>query len=204
MKNKSLISNISIVLVLILALSACTQPSGSKDKPGSFNYNNHSYKIVKTASSWFDAKNAAIAAGGYLVNISDSAENAKIYSELNKYIAASEYSKSVAVNGGGATYVWLGANDIKTEGTWKWTDNKVEFWKGGRAGSVVDGQYNNWGKNRNGQQKEPDNAGNKQDAAGIALTPWPKSGSLGQKSQWNDVNITNKLFYVIEFNQIQE
>lgn len=205
MKNKKINLSISILVLLAFALSACTSPSGGgENKPGSFNYNNHSYKIIKTASNWFTAKNAALAAGGYLVNISDSAENAKIYSELNKYVAASEYSKSVAINGGGATYIWIGANDIKAEGTWKWTNNKVEFWKGGSAGSIVAGQYNNWGKRKNGQHSEPDNSGNKQDAAGIALTQWPKSGSLGQKSQWNDVNITNELFYVIEFNQIQE
>lgn len=208
MKNKVLIISILILAAIVIALSACTEPSGGggEDTLGSFDYNNHSYQIIKTPSTWFTAKIAAIAAGGYLVHIDSASENAKIYAELVEYVKISEFSNTVATDGGKASYVWTGANDIAKEGTWKWTNDKLEFWKGSKTGSAVSGQYNNWGT-RNGQQYEPDNykhQGKDQDGAGIALTQWPKNnGVLGIASQWNDIDIENKLFYIIEFDQIK-
>jgi len=191
----------SLLALLVFFVSACTPPSSDDENhPGSFTYNGHSYKIVKTASAWFDAKKAALDEGGYLVHISSAAEDAKIYAELVKFISNTEFSKTTAPDGGMAAYVWIGANDIKTEGTWKWTNDKQIFWQGDKTGKAANGQYNNWGTTA--QQNEPDNFQNKQDAAAIALTEWPKgSGSLGKKSQWNDVDISNKLFYVIEFDK---
>lgn len=206
MKNKILTTGILFLTAMVTILSACSAAAGGggEDTPGSFNYNNHSYKIIKSPKNWFDAKTAAIAAGGYLVHIESADEDAKIYSELVKYIKNSEFANTVANDGGNASYVWIGANDIKTEGDWKWTDNKLRFWTGNKNGQAVSGRYNNWGK-KNGRQNEPDNWKNMQDAAGIALTQWPKSsGSLGSKSQWNDIDINNKLFYVIEFDQIRK
>ena len=41
---------------------------------------------------------------------------------------------------------------------------------------------------------EPDNWNN-QDGLAIALTNWP----LGQAGQWNDVFITNRLYFIIEY-----
>ena len=165
-----------------------------------FTYHGHTYKIVKTARTWQNASAAAHADGGYLANIGSIAENHEIYSRLYRYIAKTDYASTVASNGGGASYVWIGGNDIDTEGTWVWEDNSQTFWSGGVGGAPVNGRYSNWGRDTGEVQHEPDNAGN-QDAAAIALTEWQLgSGNLGQASQWNDLKVADTLFYVVEYN----
>ena len=83
----------------------------------SFNYNGHTYEVVKENKNWTDAAACAVARNGYLAEISDANENAAIFNELsnNAGITLSQTSTS---NGGGAAYVWIGGNDITTEGTW--------------------------------------------------------------------------------------
>ncbi|HHO55425.1 MAG TPA: DUF5011 domain-containing protein [Trueperaceae bacterium] len=167
----------------------------------SFKYNGHSYEIVKTARSWQAAYDDAHNKGGFLAEINSEAENAEIYSRLNRYISQSEYAGSVASNGGTATYVWLGASDAAQEGKWLWINANTQFWSGSKTGNSVGGLYSNWGKDTNLTLHEPDNASN-QDAAAIALTRWPiSSGSLGQTSQWNDLIATDPLYYIIEFTE---
>ena len=168
-----------------------------------FSYNGHSYKIVKTARSWQDASTAAHNDRGYLANIGSIAENHEIYSRLYRYITQGEYpnTDTTPANGGGASYVWIGGNDLpdaQSEGTWIWENNNINFWSGGVAGNAVGGLYSNWGRDTNENPHEPDNANN-QDAAGIALTRWPiSSGNLGQASQWNDLIADTELYSIIE------
>ena len=50
--------------------------------------------------------------------------------------------------------------------------------------------YNNWGN-------EPDNW-NQQDALGLSLNGWP----LGVAGEWNDVDHTNTLYFVVEYSGI--
>ena len=172
----------------------------------SFTYNGHAYKIVKNALSWQDASAAAHADGGYLANIGSIAENHEIYSRLNRYIDASEYANTKAINGGEASYVWIGANDTATEGTWVWENSSQAFWSGIRDGAPLNGLYSNWGRRVSDKsQMEPDNAGNAQDAAGIAITQWQLNvGNLGQPSQWNDVSGDSTLYYIVEYDNQEE
>ena len=169
-----------------------------------FTYNGHTYKIVKTALSWQDASDAAHADGGYLANIGSIAENHEIYSRLNRYIEDAEYAGTKASNGGEASYVWIGANDLTTEGTWVWENSGKQFWSGIRDGNSVNGLYSNWGRNTSEVQREPDNAGN-QDAAAMAITEWQLgSGNLGQSSQWNDLKTADALYYIVEYANQEE
>lgn len=174
--------------------------TSTRSSTATFAYDGHTYEIVKNTLSWQDASADAHTKGGYLANIGSIAENHEIYSRLNRYIEDTEYAQTVASNGGGASYVWIGANDLGTEGTWIWEDNAQQFWSGGTGGASVGGLYSNWGRSTDEVQHEPDNASN-QDAAAMALTRWPiGSGSLGQASQWNDLIATDELYYIIEYN----
>lgn len=155
-----------------------------------FTYNGSVYEVVRENKTWGEAASCAVERGGYLAEINDSTEQDAVYAEvlLNAGITA---SNTVAPDGGGASYVWIGGNDIGTEGEWTWDgDNDGsgdQFWQGTTSGSPIGGLYNNWGN-------EPDDFGG-QDGLGLAITNWP----LGVSGQWNDVDDVNTLYYVIEY-----
>jgi hypothetical protein len=157
-----------------------------------FTFDGHTYEVITSGLTWEGASTAAQnktmnGAPGYLARIDSAEENTEIFSQLSNNVDQADYQNTSAPDGGGASYVWLGANDIQTEGEWIWVDNGVQFWRGDSAGSAVGALYNNWGQ-------EPDDFDG-QDAAGIALSDWP----FGVAGQWNDVDTGNTLFYIIEY-----
>ncbi len=170
----------------------------------SFNYNGHTYEVVKERKNWTDAAACAVARKGYLAEINDAAENAAIFNQLSNN-AGITTSNTIPNNGGGAAYVWIGGNDITTEGTWVWdgdnTGTSSQFWSGTYlSGTVSNNAYNNWGTT-GGTQNEPDDyqAGQPgQDGLAIALTNWP----YGVAGQWNDITHTEIIFYLIEHNTV--
>jgi len=150
-------------------------------------YEGHKYLIFKTEKNYAEAKAAAEAVSieelSSLVVVDSAAETDFIFDLLT-----TNNIRSVAEDGGGAVYAWLGASDSVTEGVWQWVD-----------GSTLN--YNNWGATDG--YSEPDNwdsrgAGSgytgQQDYAAIALTDWP----VGSAGQWNDVDGVNSLAYVVE------
>ena len=126
--------------------------------------------------------------GGYLTEINSQQEQDTIFMHVNN--ASIIANNTVAPDGGGASYLWIGGNDITVEGNWVWDGNNdmtsTQFWQGTSSGVPIGGLYNNWGN-------EPDDF-NGQDALGLAYTNWP----LGVAGQWNDVDTGNTLYYIIE------
>lgn len=166
-----------------------------------FNYNGKNYAVVKEQKSWTAAVACARELGYVLVHINDSAEQNAIADTIINGANVSPSYTTVA-DGGGAAYVWIGATDKGTEGQWQWdgddTLSAVDFWTGqGNAGSnngsPVQGAYNNWGNAINGAPAEPDDF-NGQDGGSMALQNWP----FGKAFQWNDIDLSNQLYYVIE------
>lgn len=168
-----------------------------------FHWSGKKYEVVKEQQSWDSAAACAAKRGGYLAQIGSQAENDTIF---NAIVGAASVSPTytTAPDGGGIAYVWIGATDKKTEGAWLWdgdgNDTGVNFWNGqGTAGAgggtAAGGAYNNWGRNAGGTIQEPDDFAGMQDAAGMALASWP----YGSPKQWNDINRTNTLYYVIEY-----
>lgn len=156
----------------------------------SFVYNGNTYEIIKENKTWIDAAACAMERGGYLTEINDASEQDAIFTELNTN-ANIIAGNTIAPDGGGGSYVWLGANDLQEEGAWMWDghhdNNGVQFWQGTTSGNPVGGLYSNWGN-------EPDDW-NGQDALAISLNGWP----YGVAGQWNDVDHENDLYYVIEY-----
>ena len=154
-----------------------------------FTYEGKVYEIVKETKTWADAAACAMERGGILTEIDSQEEQDTIWSALQT--AGITLSNTTAPDGGGSAYVWIGGNDLATEGAWVWDgDNdgsSVQFWQGTSSGSPVGGLYNNWGN-------EPDDFNGNQDNLGLALNNWP----LGSAGQWNDVASTNQLYFVIE------
>lgn len=154
-----------------------------------FMYDGTTYEVIKENKTWAEAAACAVERGGMLAEINDADEQNAIFSELTSN-ANIDNSKTNSPDGRGS-YVWIGGNDLNVEGNWIWdgNDDKVgtQFWMGTVTGSAVGGLYNNWGD-------EPDDSGG-QDALGLALSAWP----LGQAGQWNDVDHTNTLYFVVEY-----
>jgi len=157
----------------------------------SFTYNAHIYTLVKENKNWTDAAACAKSMGGYLAEINSGAEMIKINDAI--ILGGNiDISKTVAPDGGGASYIWLGGNDSKVEGDWVWNGNndsiELLFFRGiYPSGLPINGAYVNWGQ-------EPDNYNNSQDGLGLALTDWP----LGTARHWNDLNTNNQLYYLME------
>lgn len=182
----------SITEYLVTVFNTCTRDNSIH----SFTFNNKKYELVTSKKSWIDAAACAVERGGYLAEINSVNENSFLFNTIinNDSITL---DKSAAADGGEANYIWLGANDIKSEGVWIWDgdndENSVQFWEGGVDGKPIGGLYSNWGT-------EPDNFSGGQDCLGLAFTQWPlATGTLGSPRQWNDVRCTNKLYYIIEY-----
>lgn len=176
---------ILIVLPQSKLISQCAAPSSIY----SFSVNGTDYEVVKENKLWIDAAECAVERGGYLVEINSQQEQDSIFYYLNN--AGINNSMTIAPDGGGASYVWIGGNDIEFEGSWIWNgdngDNAIQFWLGDQNGMPINDLYNNWGD-------EPDNW-NDQDGLGLALTGWLH----GDPGQWNDVKDLNELYFVIEY-----
>lgn len=151
------------------------------------------YILVTTARTWDAAEADAVAKGGHLAQINDATESTLILSKIMGKVT------TTAPDGGDAKYVWIGGKEAATEGTYAWIGGNT-FWAGGSGGSAQNGLYQNWGRLVGGL--EPDNYGSNQNRAALALERWPISATtgqeIGQAGQWNDVNHTNALCYVIE------
>ena len=158
----------------------------------SFTVNNIPYEIVKENKTWADAASCAVIRGGKLAEIDSKKEQDSVFAYVRK--AGIVAANTVAPDGGGASYLWLGGNDIHSEGNWFWdgmdAGSFMQFWQGAANGSPMNGLYTNWGN-------EPDDFNN-QDGLGLAITNWPR----GLAGQWNDVNDRNGLYYIIEFSEI--
>jgi Lectin C-type domain len=106
--------------------------------------NGHRY-VALTATSWSAASDLAGSLGGYLVSITSEAEQNFVWSEFGNLLGVDRR-------------VWIGFNDVGSEGTFEWTS-------GERA------NYTNWNSG------EPNNAGNNEHYAEL----------LGSNGKWNDL-----------------
>src|SRR3954470_14583542 len=180
----------------------------------SFIYSGHNYTVSQTNRTWQAAATNAASrvfggAVGHLAIIESAAENQAIFNQLVANIPSSQFGLTTASDGGPGSYVWIAANDINVEGTWVWDGDgtgpspAIPFFQGtGAAGASIGGLYQNFGHYPTPtQQWEPDNAaGGLQDAAGMGLANWPR----GFAGEWNDVQPTDFLWSIIEFDAVPE
>ncbi len=179
-----------LLLVITSGVAAMAQCSINPGNSYQFSVQGTNYMVVKQPLNWAAAAACAVSRNGFLAEINSQVEQDSVYYYVNQ--AGITASQTVAPDGGGASYVWLGGNDISTEGAWIWdgddTSSSIPFWQGKANGSAVNGAFTNWGN-------EPDDFNNNQDGLGLAITNWP----LGVAGQWNDVNTANQLYFVIEY-----
>ena len=190
--NKTTLITYATAMVLAMSSYLSYGQCATTSNIYTFNYNSKTYEVVKENKSWVDAASCAVERGGIFTEINDLAEQNAIFDALDNN-ANITTNNTLAADGGGGAYVWIGGNDIATEGNWVWDGNNdgtsTQFWDGDSSGNTVGGLWSNWPSGF-----EPDNFNNNQDGLALSLTNW-QNGNAGQL---NDVNHTNVLYYVIE------
>ena len=135
-----------------------------------FSYGGHAYRFCRAPQPRSAAEANCASQGMRLVRVDNEAENQWVY------------ATKVAQN---FMTTWIGANDIVTEGDWRWPDN-VQFWTGkaGAAGAgPVGNLYNAWEVSRS----EPNQNGD-EDCAAYWYTD----------AGWADLTCTDAYSYVCE------
>lgn len=154
----------------------------------SFETNGGSYVLVAEAKTYSDsAAYARSELNGTLASFETKSEADGFYAMLQSTVASNNLSLTAAPDGGDAEYIWLGATDSVTEGSWIWDSGESlsynDFWGSGALGS------------------EPDNFQN-QDAMAIGMENWPAGSGTGagygNEGFWNDVDVSNTLYFVVE------
>ncbi len=200
-------------IILFSNLSNCYAQCASASNIYAFSYGGKNYELVKEKKTWADAAACAVARGGYLAHVESNNESLALYFAALNAGVSTTYASSP--DGGGIAYIWIGATDKFTEGTWVWAGNNINtnnvFWTGQGAyghndGVAVSGRFNKWGKN-GGIQNEPDDFNHEQDAGAIALATWPFCApscqpSIGTAGEWNDISATNQMYFFIQLSPI--
>jgi hypothetical protein len=162
------------------------------------------YVILSNQMTWNEANQSAIdsfssrgelISNAHLVAINDVSEQISIAEWLQTVYSQNIESFPIVPDGGGVSYAWLGGSDALSEGNFTWTSNE-SF------------EFQNWGNgamfsSNPSFDSEPDNYNN-QDSLAIALQAYPfgatGSNGYGAVSQWNDIDSSNQISSVFEFN----
>ena len=134
----------------------------------------HTYALTSTTMSWTAAKAAATALGGYLATINTHAENTWLYEKFGNY-------------GGTARDLWLGANDVDTDGTWIW-DNGTTSGDGGVSDNISSGAK--WPDGTDKWASGEPNGSTSENCGTIR-------GSQSLET-WNDLSCSSTLYGIIE------
>ena len=130
------------LLLFILSLNGIGTFAFSQCAPNSaniytFTTSGIKYEIIKEKLNWTNAAVCAVTRGGKLAEINSQAEQDTLFNRLNS--AGILATNTIAPDGGGASYLWLGGNDLTTEGKWIWdgdnTGTFAQFWQGTASGS---------------------------------------------------------------------
>lgn len=194
---------VMLFTTIFIILTSCSK---AQDKY-SFTFEGKNYEIIMQKMSWKDAAAYAVQNNGYLVQIDSKEEQDAIYEAIINSGIPTNYQ--IVFDGGGVSYIWIGATDYRQEGKWIWDGdddgNGINFWNGeGLAGSgngsKVGDSFVNWGGASKGSYNEPDNFNGNQHCAAIALSGWPANiSSLGIAGEWNDINMNNQLYFIVEY-----
>ena len=122
------------------------------------------YIWVRQRMTYEDAQTFAEGKGGTLVAINSKKENSLIFNTLSDKFdpATSPAQLGTAADGGGSVFVWLGGNDMATEGVFVW-DSGDAF------------NFTRFGSGDLGS--EPDNFNGTQDALAMGLENWPNGAA---------------------------
>ncbi|VGO20763.1 lectin-like protein [Pontiella sulfatireligans] len=144
------------ILTLLFSTSHAAILAGPIPNPA----NGHDYYLL-SSQGWLDAENESQSLGGHLATIRSLQENTWVTEQFSSY-------------GGTNRYLWIGLNDITSEGVFEWT-----------SGETV--AYTNW------DSGEPNNVNGIEDAVYI-FSP----GETARFPRWNDFDPETELYAIAE------
>src|SRR4051812_63179 len=107
-------------MLIIMSASFCGNGIAQCAEGHIFNYDDKSYEIVQENKSWSAASACAVSKGGYLAEINNAQEQQAIFDEI---VSLEIDPDDTEAADGFSSYVWIGGNDIGSEGTWAWNGN---------------------------------------------------------------------------------
>ena len=116
MGKKLVVIVVAVMVVLFAVDSAFAEP---KQNPANGNWYDVVEADITAINYWDDAERLAMALGGHLVTINDTAEQAWIYGTFVKNMN-----------------YWIGLNDALIEGSLLWSDGDVSSYTNWRSGYV--------------------------------------------------------------------
>ena len=122
------LGNTTFLLFLLFSVSYSQQGFNSIN----FSIDGIDYQLILETKTWVEAAEVAYSNGGILAEINSQEEQDSIFYHLNN--ADINLSATRAPDGGNASYIWIGGNDLDSEGIWVWDgandEIKTQFWKG--------------------------------------------------------------------------
>lgn len=114
----------------IIIFSVLSTVASAQSVIASASYGGHTYHLLSN-SNWTSAQSAAVGLGGHLVTINDAAENAFVYDTFSAF-------------GGQGRNLWIGLNDVASEGVHVWASGEVSSflsWYPGEPNNFGDEDY---------------------------------------------------------------
>ena len=111
------------IILLALGFMGASIAAYAQCKPNvsniyTYTFNGNGYEIIKENLNWVDAAACAATRGGRLVELNSKAEQDTFFAKTK--LAGIENSSTMAPDGGGASYIWIGGNDKAQEEKWIW------------------------------------------------------------------------------------
>jgi len=137
-------TTLNLMLLMLLPSIPAMAQCAAANNVYSFTHNNKTYEVIRENKTWAEAAACAASRGGYLAEINNAAEQQAIFESVSA--ANIDPGETIAADGFGS-YVWLGGNDLSTEGLWALNgdndDQALFFWQGDASGAPVNNRYNN-------------------------------------------------------------
>lgn len=183
------ITRLNIIILANVFMFDLGSIAANQNRVNSFE--GHAYEVISVPMTWSEAEEYSKQKLGMLAKINSLQENVFLQSLMSQIT-------TVAQDGGGAKYFWLGGSDSVLEANWQWVDGtKID------SSSITNRALWGQGPGFETGSSEPDNFMGNQDCLAMGLETWPKGAealnSLGVAGQWNDISCSNELGFVIEY-----
>jgi len=192
------LGTIYLILLMPLSFSSCIREHGNYR----FTCNNKHYELVKERLSYTDAQAYAQAHKAKLAEISNEDEQICIFTAIT-HDGGLNTEYVTCDDGGGISYVWTGINEIKKNDMPDSIKNAPpgKYWICQRT--TWGYNYSNWADAHKQSEHEQGKFKIGPKATAMALSNWIGAKDLfgdsirGKAGQWNDININNRIYFVI-------